>query len=170
MDCLKMVKSHIALHSCLVISFHSSALRQVTKKFGSHAIVNLIHKSHRLELLDLFDNYLQEPSSTELVKALAHGKHHHLHALRLENNDMTEDVYKHLSLAVAEHLALNEDIDCDHVEAIVDYIEAKGGNVILEDPDEIEEEDEGRKKLNISKDAVSMPDEDQKIWATFVPR
>jgi Ran GTPase-activating protein 1 len=122
-------------------------------------LANVFRKAKLLEFVDLSDCSLNVPGSLAIIRALAENKDSRLRTLIMENNDMNEGVYGVLQAVIGNCLsqlatlgiAWNEDLECDAVEAITEVIGKKGGQVIIEDEEDSEQQD---MKKDLEKETV----------------
>ncbi|KAG6864676.1 hypothetical protein C0991_007951, partial [Blastosporella zonata] len=79
---------------------------------------------------------------TELLEALTSIPHPNLHSILLVNNDMNEaqyrilnwmDMDKLLPALILLDLALNEDLDSDIIVELVEHMESRGCQVVIDD-------------------------------------
>jgi len=128
-------------------------------KRGWHTIADVVREAPALEFLDLSDCGLTQEGNSELIQALSETVHPNLDTILLENNDMGTAHYDALKDIFSSHLpalklldlALNEDLeDNDVITEMVELLEGRGGQLVLEDPDE--DADLERNALDVEKE------------------
>ncbi|KAI0074121.1 RNI-like protein [Panus rudis PR-1116 ss-1] len=116
-------------------------------KHGWHALAEALPHWKELRHLNISDCLLRPSDLQLLLHAFSHGHQSKLHTLLLDNNSLGETGYGELSSAVTESLpsltrlglSWNDGLDEDEVIALGEKIEGRGGQLILEEEDEVVE-------------------------------
>ncbi|KAL0959265.1 hypothetical protein HGRIS_014534 [Hohenbuehelia grisea] len=95
----------------------------------------------KLAFLNVADCCLTPDAFRLIMERFEEGSHSDLATLIVDNSDLDEEVYEQLKDIVSVNLpglrtlslALNEDLECGHVEDIVQALEKRGGEAILDD-------------------------------------
>ncbi|KAI0074137.1 ran GTPase activating protein 1 [Panus rudis PR-1116 ss-1] len=119
----------------------------VDAKHGWHALAEALSHWKELRHLNVSDCFVRPMGLQLLLDAFNHGYQSKLHTLLLDNDELGETGYAKLSSVVTESLPSltrlsllwNDCLDDDEIAGLAEKIEGRGGQLILEDDDELAE-------------------------------